>query len=69
MIGTDYKALGRMTEKKTGLPVLTIDTNGMDLYDRGQEKAWLALFKKFVVDEMSDGKQSRHYRCNTAGSE
>ena len=53
VIGTDYKALGRMTEKKTGLPVLTIDTNGMDLYDRGQEKAWLALFKKFVVDEMS----------------
>ena len=52
VIGTDYKALGRMTEKKTGLPVLTIDTNGMDLYDRGQEKAWLALFKKFVVDEM-----------------
>ena len=44
VIGTDYKALGRMTEKKTGLPVLTIDTNGMDLYDRGQEKAWLALF-------------------------
>lgn len=53
VIGTDYKALGRMTEKKTGLPVLTIDTNGMDLYDRGQEKAWLALFKKFAVDEMS----------------
>ena len=52
MIGTDYKALGRMTEKKTGLPVLTIDTNGMDLYDKGQEKAWLALFKKFAVDEM-----------------
>ena len=52
VIGTDYKALGRMTEKKTGLPVLTIDTNGMDLYDRGQEKAWLALFKKFAVDEM-----------------
>ena len=52
VIGTDYKALGRMTEKKTGLPVLTIDTNGMDLYDKGQEKAWLALFKKFAVDAM-----------------
>ena len=52
VIGTDYKALGRMTEKKTGLPVLTIDTNGMDLYDKGQEKAWLALFKKFAVDAL-----------------
>ena len=50
VIGTDYKALGRMTEKKTGLPVLTIDTDGMELYDAGEEKAYLALFKKFAAE-------------------
>ena len=40
VIGTDYKALGRMTEKKTGLPVLTIDTNGMDLYEVRKRPGW-----------------------------
>ena len=28
VIGTDYKALSRMVEKKTGIPALTIDTDG-----------------------------------------
>ena len=31
VIGTDYKALKKMIEKKTGLPVVTVDTNGMEL--------------------------------------
>ena len=52
VIGTDYKALGRMTEKKTGLPVITVDTDGMELYDVGQEKAYLALFKAFAVEKL-----------------
>ena len=33
VIGTDYKALSRMIEKKTGIPALTIDTDGTKLYD------------------------------------
>lgn len=45
VIGTDYTALRRMIEKKTGLPTLTVDTNGMDLYDEGVRKAFLALFR------------------------
>lgn len=52
VIGTDYKALGRMTEKKTELPVITVDTDGMELYDAGQEKAYLALFKAFAVEKL-----------------
>ena len=28
VIGTDYRALSRMIEKKTGIPALTIDTDG-----------------------------------------
>lgn len=48
VIGTDYRGLKRMIEKRTHLPVLTVDTNGMDLYDQGEEKAWLELFKSFV---------------------
>ncbi len=48
VIGTDYRALERMLAKKTELPVLTVNTDGMELYDRGEEKAYLALFRKFT---------------------
>ena len=51
VIGTDYLALKRMSEKKTDLPILTVDANGMDLYDEGEEKAWLALFQTFATEE------------------
>lgn len=47
VIGTDYRALCRMAEKKTGLPVLGINTDGMEYYDRGIEKTYLALLKQF----------------------
>ena len=48
VIGTDYLALRRMTEKKVDLPVLTVDTTGMELYDVGAEKAYLALIRRFA---------------------
>lgn len=52
VIGTDYRALGRMAERKTGLPVLTVDTNGMALYDTGAEKALLALLGRFARERL-----------------
>lgn len=51
VIGTDYKALKRMIEKKTGIPAITIDTDGMELYDIGAGKAYEALFKMFSGKE------------------
>ena len=56
VIATDYKALQRMCEKKTSLPILTVDTNGMELYDAGEEKAWLALFKTFAGKDVASQK-------------
>ena len=53
VIGTDYRALERMLAKKTDLPVLTVNTDGMELYDKGEEKAYLALFQKFVGENVS----------------
>ena len=50
VIGTDYAALRRMIERKTGLPVLTVDTNGTELYDRGAEKAFLAMVQRFSLE-------------------
>ena len=51
VIGTDYHALKRMTEKKVDLPILTVDTDGMELYDKGEEKAWLELFYVFAGEK------------------
>ena len=51
VIATDYLALKRMTEKKINLPILTVDTDGMELYDKGEEKAFLELFKTFAVEK------------------
>ena len=43
VIATDLKGLCRLLSRKTGLPVISVDTHGMDLYDRGAQKAWTAL--------------------------
>ena len=51
VIGTDYHALKRMTEKKGDLPILTVDTDGMELYDKGEEKAWMQLFRVFAGEK------------------
>lgn len=56
VIATDYRALQRMCEKKTNLPILTVDTNGMELYDVGEEKAWLTLFKTFAGKDVASQK-------------
>lgn len=58
VIGTDYRGLKRMVEKRTQLPVIAIDTNGMDLYDKGEEKAWLELFKTFAPKTSENGNET-----------
>ena len=52
VIGTDYQALKRMCEKKTDLPVLAVNTDGMELYDVGERKAYLELFKVFAREKL-----------------
>lgn len=46
VIGTDYKALKRMIEKKTNLPVYAIDTNGTETYEAGGEKAYMEICRE-----------------------
>lgn len=52
VIGTDYQALKRMCEKKTDLPVLAVNTDGMELYDGGERKTYLELFKVFAREKL-----------------
>lgn len=62
-IAADYRAIKNMAEKKCGIPVLTIDTNGIRWYDRGEEKAYKALFETFADDE----EAGKGVICGTAG--
>ena len=48
-IATDYKALKRMIEKETSIPVLAIPTDGMQLYDEGEARAYKALFETYAT--------------------
>lgn len=48
VIGTDFRALKHMAEKRTGLPVISLPTDGMALYDRGASAAFAALFEAFA---------------------
>ena len=53
VIATDYKAIGRMIRKKTGLPAITVETDGTRLYDRGASLAWKRLFETFTDKTLS----------------
>ena len=69
VIATDYRALRRMGMNRFGIPTVTVQTTGMDLYDRGQEKAYLALLDEFMVsgnagrsDSADHADCADHYR-------
>jgi len=53
IIATDFKALKRMAEKRTGLPAITVPTTGTRHYDRGASDAWLELFKTFATEKIA----------------
>ena len=50
IIATDFRALKRMAEKKTGLPAITVAATGTRHYDRGASDAWLELFRTFAQE-------------------
>ena len=60
VIGTDYASLKRLVKAKTDIPVLTVNTNGCEYYDRGASKAYVELMREFggkaQGDDMSDRK-------------
>lgn len=47
VIGTDFRALEKLAGQRTGLPCLGVSCDGMEYYDKGAEKAYIALFDKF----------------------
>lgn len=51
IVGTDYNGICRELEKKLDICAIGIDTTGMELYDRGQTKAYLNLVSRFTHPE------------------
>lgn len=58
VIATDYNAIRKMAENKLHIPVLTIETTGMELYDVGAEEAYLKMFKTFAKDGLAIEKET-----------
>ena len=52
VIATDFKALRRMIEKKSSAPCLTIESTGVNYYDKGASKAFEMLFDTFAVETL-----------------
>ena len=71
VIGTDFRALERMARKRSGLPCVGIDCDGMEYYDRGVSKAFLALFHKFgrTASETSDVPSNNRDRVGILGAQ
>lgn len=55
IMGTDYRALARIIQRKTSLPVFFFDTNGMKYYDEGAAGAFLELARQIVRPPQPDG--------------
>lgn len=53
VIATDFKALKRMVERRTGKPVIAVPAAGTGLYDAGAEFAYLELMKTFAVESFA----------------
>lgn len=51
VIATDYQALRRMAEKKTGLPCITVESDGTRGYDFGEMLAYSRLFRTFAAEQ------------------
>lgn len=57
VIGTDFKALERMSVRKTGLPCIGIACDGMEYYDKGAQEAYVALFDTLEPKKHPDGEK------------
>jgi len=55
VIATDYNALKRMIEKKTGKPVICVGSDGTRNYDAGAAEAFLALFREYCENSAGTG--------------
>jgi nitrogenase molybdenum-cofactor synthesis protein NifE len=56
MMGTDFKGLARVIEKRTGIPSFGIKSSGMHTYEIGAGQAFAALVDAFCVKAVQPGE-------------
>ena len=54
VLGTDYRALAKLVENRTGKKAMSFPTKGTDFYDRGVSMALLRLAKTFLPEHRTD---------------
>ena len=52
VIGTDFRALKRAAERRTGKPCLVIPATGTKFYDVGAQEAYLELVRTFSLERL-----------------
>ncbi|MBR3629860.1 MAG: oxidoreductase [Oscillospiraceae bacterium] len=52
MIGTDFRAIAAVVERKTGIPSFGFATNGMHTYVQGASMALAGIAERFVTEEL-----------------
>lgn len=55
VIATDYRALKRLMETDYDVPVVPVETNGIDMYDEGVSRAFLQILKNYLFEEGGSG--------------
>ena len=55
VIATDYRALKRLMETDYEVPVVPVETNGIDIYDEGVSRAFLQILKNYLYEEGGSG--------------
>lgn len=55
VIATDYRALKRLMETDYEVPVVPVETNGIDMYDEGVSRAFLQILKNYLFEEGGSG--------------
>lgn len=55
VIATDYRALKRLMETDYEVPVVPVETNGIDMYDEGVSRAFLQILKNYLFEECGSG--------------
>lgn len=51
LVGTDFRAIARIIENRSGIPTFYVDTNATHDYITGQQGAFSALLEKFLPSE------------------
>lgn len=57
MIGTDFKAVASVVEKRTGIPAFGFATNGMHTYVQGASMALAGIADRFVTQQLPKTEQ------------